>query len=183
MFLGCRKQVACNLEEHNMGGSKKKSSGGGGGGGGGGSVSNDWQAQQAAQQAQMQAQMEKARQAAEAAEKERIRQQNIQAENQKAADIRRQSESKLQSDFNSAAQNQLNLSQQSTQSAAPSVAGSGYNVGSAQQQKIAGAGGMGSSMQMGIPAALAQNAGVGGTQQQNNQFSLPSSQGLQFGGM
>jgi hypothetical protein len=127
----------------------------------------------------------------EAEEAERIRQQNIQAENQKAADFRRQSENKVQSDFTSAAQNQQRLDQQAAQNYASTTAGgSGYNVGSAQQQKISAAGGVAgpastnapSSMQMGLPPILASNTGVGGTQQNTN-FSLPSVQGLQFGGM
>jgi hypothetical protein len=194
MFLAYLKQLGYNLEELNMGGSKgggKKSSGGGGGGS---QPSNDFSAQQAA----MQRQIERQRQAAEAERKrreaeeaERIRQQNIQAENQKAADFRRQSENKVQSDFTSAAQNQQRLDQQAAQNASSTMAGgSGYNVGSAQQQKIAAAGGVAgpastnapSSMQMGIPPILASNAGVGGTQQNTN-FALPSVQGLQFGGM
>jgi hypothetical protein len=193
MFLVCLKQLDFNSEELNMGGSK--------GGGKSKSVAsspapqnNNFQAQQNA----MQRQMEQQRQAAEAErmqreaqEAERIRQQNIQAENQKAADFRRQSENKVQSDFTSAAQNQQRLDQQAAQNAASTTAGgSGYNVGSAQQQKISAAGGVAgpastnapSSMQMGLPPILASNTGVGGTQQNTN-FSLPSVQGLQFGGM
>jgi hypothetical protein len=190
----CPRLPGYNSEELNMGGSK-----GGGKKSGGESSSpapqnNNFQAQQAA----MQAQMEQQRQAAEAERKrreaeeaERIRQQNIQAENQKAADFRRQAETQLQKDFTSAAQNQQRLDQQTAQNAASTTAGgSGYNVGSAQQQKIAAAGGVAgpastnapSPMQMGLPPILASNAGVGGTQQNTN-FSLPSAQGLQFGGM
>lgn len=159
---------------------------------------NNFQAQQAAQQAAMQKQMDDARKAADAAKKKRddeeaarIREQNIQAENQKASDFRRQAENKVQSDFTSAAQNQQKLDQQAAQNYASTTAGgSGYNVGSAQQQKISAAGGVAgpastnapSSMQMGLPPILASNTGVGGTQQNTN-FSLPSVQGLQFGGM
>lgn len=121
----------------------------------------------------------------------RIQQQNIQAENQSAADFRRQSENKIQSNFNSSAQNQQRLDQQSAQNYSTAVGGSGYNVGSVQQQKIAAAGGIAgpastnapSSMQMGLPPILASNKGVGGSQQNTNQFNLPSAQGLQFGGM
>jgi len=123
---------------------------------------------------------------------EGIRQQKIQAENQSSADFRRQSENKIQSDFTSAAQNQQRLDQQAAQNYASTTAGgSGYNVGSAQQQKISAAGGVAgpastnapSSMQMGLPPILASNKGVGGSQQNTNQFNHPSARGLQFGGM
>jgi hypothetical protein len=161
------------------------------------SSSSDALLAQQQMQAQMQAQMKKQREAIEAERKrreaeeaERIRQQNIQTENQKAADFRRQSENKIQSNFNSAAQNQQRLDQQSAQNYSTAVGGSGYNIGSAQQQKIAAAGGVAgpastntpSPMQMGLPIVLASNTGVGGTQQNTN-FTLPSAQGLQFGGM
>ena len=171
------------------GGSSKKKS----------SSNNNWDDQakqmaerQAKQLADMKKKMEEDRKRIEAEAAERLRKQKIEQENQKAADFRRQSENKLQSDFTSAAQNQKLLDQQAAQKyASTTVGGSGYNVGSAQQQKIAAAGGVAgpastnapSSMQMGIPFILASNAGVGGTQQTTNQFTLPSAQGLQFGGM
>jgi hypothetical protein len=138
------------------------------------------------------AEEEQARIAAERAERER--QQAIQAENQKAADFRRSSESNLQKNFQSMAENQQRLDQQAAQNAAQTVAGgSGYNMATAQQQKIAAAGGAGGvagpaatnapgAGQMGISQAMALNAGTGGTKQSSN-FSLPTATGLQFGGM
>lgn len=159
---------------------------------------NNLVAQQSAQQSAMQQQMDQARQAQDAERKrqeveeaERIRQQNIQAENQKAADIRRSAENQLQSNFNSAAQNQQRLDQQAAQNAQSTVGGSGYNIGTAQQQKIGAAGGVAgpastnapSSMAMGLPPILASNIGAGGTQQSTNRFTLPPAQGLQFGGI
>jgi hypothetical protein len=133
------------------------------------------------EQAQKAAEAERKRKEAE--EAERIRQQNIQAENQKAADFRKQAENQAQVSLNTAAQNQQRLA---TQGSTPSVGGSGYNVGSAQQQKISAAGGgvaTPSPAQMGIPAAMASNSGVGGTQQYGNRFAMPNMQGLTFGGM
>ena len=89
------------------------------------------------------------------------------------------------------AENQQRLDQQATPQG---VAGSGYNIGTAQQQKISAAGGAGgvagpastntpSAVQMGIPQVLASNVGTGGTQQSTNRFTLPAASGLQFGGM
>jgi len=160
---------------------------------------NDFQAKQ---QAKMQAQMDAARKSAEseqkrlAAEKaERERQQAIQSENQKAADFRRSSESNLQKNFQSMAENQQRLDQQAAQnSRQTSVGGSGYSMETAQQQKIAAAGGTAgvagpaatnapAAGQMGIPQAMASNVGTGGTQQSTNRFALPTASGLQFGGL
>jgi hypothetical protein len=67
-------------------------------------------------------------------------------------------------------------------------------MATAQQQKIAAAGGAGGvagpaatnapgAGQMGIPQAMASNVGTGGTQQSTNRFALPTASGLQFGGM
>jgi len=145
-------------------------------------------ANKASEDARIAEEVEKKKQAEIVAEG--IRQQKIQAENQSSADFRRQSENKIQSNFNSAAQNQQRLDQQAAQNYSTAVGGSGYNIGSAQQQKISAAGGVAgpastnapSSMQMGLPPILASNKGVGGTQQNTN-FALPSAQGLQFGGM
>ena len=93
------------------------------------------------------------------------------------------------------AENQIKLDQQAAQNAAQTVAGgSGYNMATAQQQKIAAAGGAGgvagpaatnapAAGQMGIPQAMASNVGTGGTQQSTNRFALPTASGLQFGGM
>jgi hypothetical protein len=138
----------------------------------------------------MQQQMQNAQQALadeqkriDAINAENLRQQQIQAENQKSADFRRQAENQAQASLNTAAQNQQRLA---TQGAGTAVSGSGYNVGSAQQQKISAAGGgvaTPSPYQMGIPAAMASNAGVGGTQQYGNRFAIPNMQGLTFGGM
>ena len=175
------------------GGGGKKSSGGGGSSQ---PSNNNWQAEQ---QAQMQSQMDAARKAAEAEQKrlaaekaERERQQAIQSENQKAADFRRSSESNLQKNFQSMAENQKKLDQQAAQGAAQTVAGgSGYNMATAQQEKIAAAGGVvgpaatnaPAAGQMGIPQVMASNVGTGGTQQTTNRFALPTASGLQFGGM
>ena len=142
------------------------------------------QAQQQAQmqaqhQAQMQAQQEAARKSAEAeqqriaAEKERARQEAIQAENQRAAAFRSSSEINLQKNL----QNQQ--SQQGTQNAPQTGVGdSGYNIATVQQQKVSAAGGVG-----GVSGPASANVGTGGTQQQSNSFSLPTTTGLQFGGM
>ena len=159
------------------------------------------QAQQTQMQAQMQAQMDAARKAEEAEQKrlaaekaEAERQQAIQSENQKAADFRYSAESNLQKNFQSMAANQQRLDQQAAQNARQTpVGGSGYNIETAQQQKIAAAGGAGGvagpaatnspgAGQMGITQAMALNAGTGGTKQSSN-FSLPTATGLQFGGM
>lgn len=178
------------------GGSKKSSSNSGNNSQ---SSNNNWQAEQ---QAKMQSQMDAARKAAEAEQKrlaaekaERERQQAIQAENQKAADFRRSAESNIQQNFRSMAENQQRLDQQAAQNAGQTpVGGSGYNMATAQQQKIAAAGGAGGvagpaasnapgAGQMGVPQAMASNIGTGGTQQTTNRFALPTASGLQFGGM
>ena len=179
------------------GGSKKSSSS---------NNNNQMQQQMQQQQVEMQRQIDAARRAAEAAaaaakaERDRLakeaaereRQRQIQAENDRAASMRRESESRLQSDFTRAAENQKRLDEQASKNYQSTIAGgSGYNMGSAQQQKIAAAGGTAgpastnapSAWQMGIPQVLAANAGTGGTQQSTNRFTLPTAQGLQFGGM
>ena len=159
------------------------------------------QAQQTQMQTQMQAQMDAARKAEEAEQKRLVaekaeaeRQQAIQSENQKAADFRYSAESNLQKNFRSMAANQQRLDQQAAQNARQTpVGGSGYSIETAQQQKIAAAGGAGGvagpaatnapgAGQMGVPQAMALNAGTGGTKQSSN-FSLPTATGLQFGGM
>jgi hypothetical protein len=168
--------------------------GGGGGKKSSSSNSNNQSSWQNDQAEAMRRQMEAAKKAAEAERKrleaerkEQERQQAIRAENQKAADFRRSAENKIQSNFQSMAENQQRLDQQ----AAPQgVSGSGYNIETAQQQKISAAGGVAGPAatnapgagQMGVPQAMALNAGTGGTKQSSN-FSLPIATGLQFGGM
>lgn len=153
------------------------------------------------QQAQMDAQMNAARVAAEnaakaaKAERERLaaeaarveRERQINEQNDQAASLRRQSESRVQSDFTKSAENQRRLDEQASKNYSNTVGGSGYNMGSAQQQKISAAGGTAgpastNAPAMGVPQALAANVGAGGTQQPSN-FNLPNTQGLRFGGM
>jgi hypothetical protein len=152
-----------------------------------------WEAQRKAEEKKAEA--EKKRLAAEQAKREK--QEKIDFENRKAADIRRSSESNLQQNFRSTIQNQQAIDQQSAQSAWPTpVGGSGYDMATAQQQKIAAAGGVGVAggvagpaasnapgVQAVIPSVLASNVGTGGTQQATNRFTLPTATGLQFGGM
>ena len=193
-FINKIVKTISNIFRGGGGGDKKKKSSG--------SNNNQQQADLQKQQADLQAKLVAERKAAEAERKrlaaekaERERQQAIQAENQKAADFRRSAESKLQKNFQSMAENQQLLDQQSAQGAAQTVAGgSGYNMATAQQQKIAAAGGAGGvagpaatnapgAGQMGIPQTMASNVGTGGTQQSTNRFALPTASGLQFGGM
>lgn len=166
------------------------------------------EAQRKAQQAQLKAQQQKMQAKIDAADRakkeeddriaaqkaEAERQQAIQSENKKAADFRYSAESNIQKNFRSMAENQQRLDQQAAQNARQTpVGGSGYSMETAQQQKIAAAGGAGGvagpastnapgAGQMGVAQAMALNAGTGGTKQSSN-FSLPTATGLQFGGM
>lgn len=204
-FINKIVKTISNIFKGGGGGDKKKESSGSNNNNSNNQQQADWQKQQADWQAKLEAE----RKAAEAERKrladeqaERERQQKIQFENQKAANFRSSSESNLQKDFQSMAENQQRIDKQAAQNAAQTVtAGSGYNIGTAQQQKISAAGGVGTASPAattgyaGVAGPASTNApsqtgmlvttneGVGGTRQTNNRFTLPTASGLQFGGM